>query len=430
MESIGQIAFSECDSLTEITIPPKIETIPSGCFRSSKNIKKVKLIHVKNIEFNAFAYCPLLDRIDFGDSLVNIDDFAFSHSSLSEELIFPASLVSLNSSCFYQSQIKSIIFNSNITLNKEVFYLCTTLESVLFNGYKTTICASAFYSCKNLKSVKLPKDMKIIENYTFDSCENLIDLRLPDNLEEIHLMSFYSCKKLKIIFPETLKIIGKMAFSECSSITELYFPRSLQRIEKSSFSGCYGVKLVQITSNLVIDDDSFITFKNLTEIRYNSSDISEIYVSYYLYQITLNIVNVSDKITIYPITSGMEYTKINFMNISCEIKEINSGNYEFLRLNEFTYLGSNEISGNMSNPDNIHCVNINEEYEGNLFGKKISKYKQCGKDNSSKGKTTIILISCISVVVVVLIVIVSFFVLYNKKNRQNGFSNIEAENKV
>ncbi|EAX98903.1 hypothetical protein TVAG_210980 [Trichomonas vaginalis G3] len=176
---------------------------------------------------------------------------------------------------------------------------------------------------------------------------------------------------------------------------------------------------VEVTSDAEIANCAFNHSKNFKEIRYNSPEITKIYLTYYVSNYTANLIKVSDKITAYPVSKSCKECKVKFMNISCDVKEMNTGNKEFIRIGQFTYSGKTEITGNMSDPSNIDCLILNKDYKGKLFGQSVSKYSKCG----SFPLSAIIGIAAAGMVVVGIIITV-IVICIMRKRRTKGFSEI------
>lgn len=86
---IGNMAFSNCTALTEITIPNSVTEIRSMCFYCCTNLKSVVISEsVKKVGYLAFFNCQNLTTIIINGTDKNISDDAFSCcKNLSKESI-------------------------------------------------------------------------------------------------------------------------------------------------------------------------------------------------------------------------------------------------------------------------------------------------------------------------------------------------------
>ena len=51
-----------------------------------------------------------------------------------------------------------------------MFFMCTSLESIVIPNTVTTISDNAFGSCSSLTSVTLPEGLETIDDYSFSLC--------------------------------------------------------------------------------------------------------------------------------------------------------------------------------------------------------------------------------------------------------------------
>lgn len=70
----------------------------------------------------------------------------------------------------------------------------------------------------------------------FFGCSSLESINMPDNLATIGNNAFMLCENLKTIsFPSSLTTIGNQAFYRCWALESLFIPRFLANIEKKAF---------------------------------------------------------------------------------------------------------------------------------------------------------------------------------------------------
>lgn len=210
---------------------------------------------------------------------------------LEDDCIFPSTLTYFirNSLVGY---VNTLIFNADDIIVEKTKFTAFSMKHLIFKGNTAFINEETFSNCYSLESVILPKDMPIIKADVFRYCIKLKSVQFPDNLETIRSYAFESCESLNTInFPNTLWEIFEGAFSSCTSLTELNFPKSLNAFSYTSFMGCSNLTLVIFNSKVKIFDYAFYSCYNLKEIRYNSSQIDQIYISYMVPYI--NLVNVS-----------------------------------------------------------------------------------------------------------------------------------------
>ena len=147
--SIGEGAFYNCESLTNITIPNSVRSIGE----------------------DAFGECTGLTNITIPNSVTSIGDYAFEWCS---------SLVSIT------------IPNSVTSIPDGAFMKCTSLMSIDIPDSVTSIGYYAFSSC-GLSNITIPNSITKIGRYAFSGTP-LITAAIPDTVIEIGELAF--CNRL------------------------------------------------------------------------------------------------------------------------------------------------------------------------------------------------------------------------------------------
>ena len=126
--SIGDYAFSDCCSLSEIVIPSSVTSI--GDY--------------------AFWYCDSLSEIVIPSSVTSIGDSAFSHCYALSEIVILSSVTSIGDYAFwYCDSLSEIVIPSSVTsIGKYAFYGCDSLSEIVIPSSVISIGDSAFYKCK------------------------------------------------------------------------------------------------------------------------------------------------------------------------------------------------------------------------------------------------------------------------------------------
>ena len=219
---IGNNAFSECRSLTNINIPNSVTNIGDG----------------------AFAGCKLLTKIDIPDSVTNIGDKAFLRCTL---------LIKIN------------IPDSVTNIGDKVFGYCTLLTKINIPDSVTNIGNDAFYGCISLASIKIPNSVTNIGNYAFAGCKSLAKIKIPNSVTNIGYDAFWGCESLtKINIPNSVTNIGDRTFNECTSLTNINIPDSVTNIGYGAFFACESLTKISIPNSVTnIGNDAFCGCNNL-----------------------------------------------------------------------------------------------------------------------------------------------------------------------
>lgn len=172
---------------------------------------------VTEINGNAFDGCVLLEEVKFekGSKLKKVNTFAFKNCSALKSISFP---------------------NSLEALGDKVFFGCSSLENVEYDGDKITSCGtSLFEKCSSLKHVVVPAGMTNVSEKEFADCISLENVEFCNGVATIANNAFYGKKLVgEMTFPSSIKKIGDRAFygNEFSAIN---ITRNVESIGKEAF---------------------------------------------------------------------------------------------------------------------------------------------------------------------------------------------------
>lgn len=192
VKAIGDWAFSNNETLTDVVIPEGVTAIGE----------------------QAFSYCYELVSVSVPDSVRSIGEYAFGDSVRLKDVRIPEGVKSIGHGTFTGTAITEMVVPEGVT----------------------AIGSMAFQGCSQLKRVVLPGTLKTIGEEAFWSCEALETLPLPDGLTGIDDFAFCWCTGLKsMAIPEGVKRIGSSAFEGCLGLKELTIPASVKSIGKGNF---------------------------------------------------------------------------------------------------------------------------------------------------------------------------------------------------
>ncbi len=236
--TIGDYAFSDCDSLTSITIPGSVTTIGDRAFYNCESLTSVTIPDsVTSIGSYAFYSCTHLTSVTTGDSVTSIGSYAF--------------------------------------------YSCTRLTSVTIGDSVTSIGYYAFYGCDSLTSVTIPDSVTSIGSFAFYECDSLTSVTIGDSVTSIGDAAFYGCLGLTGVYITDIEAWCKISFADYDSnplyyannlylngtlVTNLAIPDSVTSIGNYAFYGCDSLTSVSVGSGIITIPIN--TFYNCSNLKY------------------------------------------------------------------------------------------------------------------------------------------------------------------
>lgn len=132
---------------------------------------------------------------------VAVGSYAFSNNDTITSITIPKGFpqnASIGEYAFSKcTNLKKLVIESPISIDKGSFYDCINLRSVeLKGGVRDKIGREAFFSCYNLKKVSIgenKKDSFYIDNAAFYDCFSLSSVNIPESCSEIKGTAFMNC---------------------------------------------------------------------------------------------------------------------------------------------------------------------------------------------------------------------------------------------
>ena len=260
--SIGERAFSQCSSLTSVTIPNSVTSIGNYAFDGCSSLTSITIPeNVTSIGNSAFYDCSSLTSITIPENVTSIGNYAFSRCSSLTSLTIPNSVTSIGNSAFSRcSSLTSITIPNSVTsIGDQAFDNCSSLTSVTIPNSVESIGWRAFQSCISLISITIPNSVTTIGTYAFDGCSALTSMivengnTIYDSRENCNAIIETATNTLlsgcqNTIIPNSVTSIESSAFSGCSSLTSIIIPNSVTSIVNNPFEGCYGLSSIVVES--------------------------------------------------------------------------------------------------------------------------------------------------------------------------------------
>ena len=229
--SIGDRAFEDCTSLTEINFnATNMSDLSSGnrvFYNAGKDGKGITVniganvtripAYLFNPNDNA-SYSPKITTVNFAENsqCTSIGDYAFYNCTSITDVYYSGDI----------NDWVSISFGSygNPLNNGANLYINNELVTEANIDTATSIGDRAFYGYDKLTSITIGDQVTSIGDYAFVYCSGLTSITIPSSVTSIGYSAFSSCSSLtSITIPDSVTSIGDYAFSSCSSLTEINF---------------------------------------------------------------------------------------------------------------------------------------------------------------------------------------------------------------
>ena len=275
---IGDYAFSDCSSLTSLTLPSSVTSIGGHAFEKCSGLTSLTLpSSVTSIGEFAFRYCSGLTSLTIPSGVTTIDYYAFADCRGLTSLTLPSSVTSIGGHAFES---------------------CSGLTSLTLPSSVTEIDRSAFERCNNLKECNclLDSDLETCLAYSHDDWtkipvdeikyyhngQELTKLEIPSGVDKIGSYSFYKGVNLtSLTLPSSVTSIGSSAFEGCSGLTSVYVSwKSPLSIFASTFKNANTEKCILYVPKGTYDDywlSNWGIFANIVE--YDATGINHIMTS-------------------------------------------------------------------------------------------------------------------------------------------------------
>lgn len=256
--TIGERAFKNCELLTSITLPARLQNISLQKY-VQRNSSFESLDELTEDAPDAFLGCTALERIDVAynasavytanDGVLFTDSgrtlVYFPAAKSASDYVFPTTVRSVAAGAFLGCSLSGALnISAGITSIGDFAFAGTAISKVSFASdgvglSAVTVGAYAFYGCEDIKTLTFAKG---------------------SNVTELGTGAFKDCEKLpEVIIPASMKTVGDEAFANCGTYDDSFTVTIAQGTNQLTFgngvfSGCT-IDTLSIPSNVTLSAD-------------------------------------------------------------------------------------------------------------------------------------------------------------------------------
>ena len=208
---IAENAFSDRESLHEVSIPDTVEIIGNRAFNRCFYLTKVVGgANVRTIGDNAFAFDARLSEFEFGSKIESIGDTAFTWCTSLERIFIPAACDTVGYRAFLCcTGAKELVFEDGelASIGKEAFMCLYSITSLCYPYTTVSMGDGVFKHEMALTEISFnPRVTKIVD-CAFQHSHAIESVVIPEHITHMGTYSFGSCKGLKDCTVENSKLV-------------------------------------------------------------------------------------------------------------------------------------------------------------------------------------------------------------------------------
>ena len=276
VKEIGEKAFMDCSTLTELSLPNSLTIIGDEAFKNCSSLTSITIPKsVTKIGSDAFLGCIAVESIvveegnTIYDSRNNCNAIISNYYTNSYSLIFgcknstiPDGVTGIGSNAFTGCKLTSITIPKSVKyFSEDAFLYCNELTSIVVeegnekfdsrdncNGIVDTNENCLDLGCK---TTIIPDTVTTIGAWAFKCRPGLTNITIPDWVTEISWGAFYHCYDLtSVVIPKSVKKIGPYAFFCCNKLQSVEILGPMEKVSKYAFYGCESLEVLTLGTGI------------------------------------------------------------------------------------------------------------------------------------------------------------------------------------
>ena len=271
-ETIGDEAFSGCDSLTDITLGSSVKTLGRAVFYTCKNLENVEIPStVTDIGEKTFYSCPALKEAIIRAGTVKAGTFyncsALTTLIISDNATLDASFTVGNT--YAKEALETVKIGKGV-IGDNAFNNCKKLTTVELGNGVTSIGKRAFLNCTQLPSITIGDGVtSSIGASAFSGCTALTNANIGSGA--IGATAFQDCSRLdNVTLGDGVTSIGTNAFLRCTALTSISIGSNVKTIENFAFSSCTTLQEVTIPAAETLGRSIFNAASALRKVTFGN----------------------------------------------------------------------------------------------------------------------------------------------------------------
>jgi hypothetical protein len=233
--SIGTGAFSDCTSLTGITVPDSVTNIGSQAFYSCGSLTNLTLgTNLTSLGDNAFYYCSGLTSLTIPNRVINIGNSAFEYCGSLTNVSIGASVTTIGSDAFAScSNLTGIAIPSSVT---NIVFASSGVVRVGLGAQLSNGPMEMVANCSRLTAITVDE-----QNLFYSSDHGILFNKPQTTLLEAPgaLAGSYG-------IPGSVTSIGAGAFQNCAGLTGVSIPNSVTNIGNAALAACGSLTAITV----------------------------------------------------------------------------------------------------------------------------------------------------------------------------------------